>query len=82
MSAENPAPVRRAGLVLAAMALANAMVLVAIIDRGPLADLTSDEYARLRTDIIVAESTGLKPKLFDPLLSPYLNAAFAASAWG
>jgi EmrB/QacA subfamily drug resistance transporter len=54
----------------------------AIINRGPLADLTPDEYAQLRTDIIAAESTGLKPKLFDPLLSPYLNAAFAASAWG
>lgn len=54
----------------------------AIIDRGPLADLTADQYARLRADIIAAESTGLKPKLFDPLLSPYLDAAFSASAWG
>jgi EmrB/QacA subfamily drug resistance transporter len=53
-----------------------------IIDRGPLADLTADQYARLRADIIAAESTGLKPKLFDPLLSPYLDAAFSASAWG
>ena len=54
----------------------------AIIDRGPLADLNPAQYARLREDIIAAESTGLKPKLFDPLLSPYLNAAFTASAWG
>jgi len=28
------------------------------------------------------ESTGLKPKLFDPLLSPYLHAAGTAAAWG
>jgi Major Facilitator Superfamily len=54
----------------------------AIIDRGPLADLDAAEYARLRNDIIAAESTGLKPKLFDPLLSPYLRAAGVAAAWG
>ena len=54
----------------------------AIIDRGPLADLDAAEYARLRNDIIAAESTGLKPKLFDPLLSPYLHAAGVAAAWG
>ena len=42
----------------------------AIIDRGPLADLTTAEYERLRADLLAAESTGLKPKLFDPLLSP------------
>jgi hypothetical protein len=54
----------------------------AIIDRGPLADLEPAQYARLRADIIAAESTRLKPKLFDPLLSPYLDAAFTASAWG
>ena len=50
----------------------------AIINNGPLADLTNDEYVRLRVDIIAAESTGLKPKLFDPFLSPYLHAAFQA----
>ena len=54
----------------------------AIIDRGPLADLTDAEYARLRADIVAAETTGLKPKLFDPLLSPYLLAARTAAAWG
>jgi EmrB/QacA subfamily drug resistance transporter len=54
----------------------------AIINSGPLADLTQDEYARLKADIIAAESTGLKPKLFDPFLSPYLRSAFIASAWG
>jgi EmrB/QacA subfamily drug resistance transporter len=54
----------------------------AIIDRGPLADLDQAQYERLRADIIAAESTGLKPKLFDPLLSPYLDAAGTAAAWG
>lgn len=54
----------------------------AIIDRGPLPDLTDAEYGRLRTEIVAAESTGLKPHLFDPLLSPYLLAARSASAWG
>lgn len=29
------------------------------------------DMSRARQDIIGAESTGLKPKLFDPLLSPY-----------
>jgi len=54
----------------------------AIIDRGPLADLDAAQYARLRDDLVAAESTGLKPKLFDPLLSPYLKAAGIAAAWG
>jgi hypothetical protein len=54
----------------------------AIIDRGPLADLDAAQYARLWNDIIAAESTGLKPKHFDPLLSPYLHAAGLAAAWG
>jgi hypothetical protein len=36
------------------------------------------QYERFRADNIAAESTGLKPELFDPLLSPYLDAA----AWG
>ena len=54
----------------------------AIIDRGPLADLDAAQYARLRDDLVAAESTGLKPKLFDPLLSPYLDAAGIAAAWG
>jgi hypothetical protein len=54
----------------------------AIINRGPLADLSQDEYARLRADIIAAESIGLKPKVFDPLVSPYLHAAGTAAAWG
>jgi hypothetical protein len=54
----------------------------AIINSGPLADLTQDEYARLKADIIAAESTCLKPKLFDPFLSPYLRSAFIASSWG
>jgi hypothetical protein len=54
----------------------------AIIHRGPLADLDAAQYARLRDDLVAAESTGLKPKLFDPLLSPYLDAAGTAAAWG
>jgi EmrB/QacA subfamily drug resistance transporter len=54
----------------------------AIIDRGPLADLTTAQYERLRTDIVAAESTGLKPHLFDPLLSPYLESARVAASWG
>ncbi len=54
----------------------------AIINRGPLADLDEAQYERLRADIIAAESTGLKPKLLDPLLSPYLDAAGTAAAWG
>jgi hypothetical protein len=41
----------------------------AIIDRGPLADLDAAQYARLRDDLVAAESTGLKPRLFDPLLA-------------
>jgi hypothetical protein len=55
--------------------------LQAIIDHGPLADLNAAQYERLRADILAAESTGLKPKLFDPLLSPYLEAARTAAAW-
>jgi MFS family permease len=31
--------------------------------------------------LVADESTGLKPKLFDPLLSPYLDAAGTAAAW-
>jgi hypothetical protein len=54
----------------------------AIINRGPLADLDQAQYERLRADLIAAESTGLKPKLFDPLLSPYLDAPGTAAAWG
>jgi hypothetical protein len=53
-----------------------------MIDREALADLDAAEYARLRADIIAAESTGLKPELLDPLLSPYLHAAGVAAAWG
>jgi hypothetical protein len=48
---------------------------------GPLADLDAAQYARLRDDLVAAESTGLEPKLFDPLLSPYLEAAGIAAAW-
>ena len=38
--------------------------------------------AALRDDLFAAESTGLKPRDFDPLLSPYLEAAGEAAAWG
>jgi EmrB/QacA subfamily drug resistance transporter len=54
----------------------------AIIARGPLAELDPAESARLRDDLFAAESTGLKPRDFDPLLSPYLEAAGEAAAWG
>jgi hypothetical protein len=54
----------------------------AVSHRGPLADLTTAQYERLRADLIAAESTGLKPHLFNPLLSPYLEAVRTASAWG
>lgn len=53
-----------------------------LLTAGPLADLDAAQYARLRDDLVAAESTGLKPKLFDPLLSPYLDAAGIAAAWG
>jgi hypothetical protein len=52
------------------------------IDRGPLPDLDAGQYERLRADIIAAESTGLDPDHFDPLLSPYLGAARTAAEWG
>jgi MFS family permease len=32
--------------------------------------------------LVADESTGLKPRLFDPLLSTYLDAAGTATAWG
>jgi len=56
--------------------------LTRLLTAGPLADLDAAQYARLRDDLVAAESTGLKPKLFDPLLSPYLDAAGIAAAWG
>ena len=56
--------------------------LYAIIDRGPLADLNPDQVERLRSDLNAAESTGLKPSHFDPVLRPYLEAAGTAAAWG
>lgn len=53
-----------------------------IIDRSPLADLTTAQYERLRDDLVAAESTGLRRDTFDPLLSSYLKAAGDAAARG
>lgn len=54
----------------------------AIVDRGPLPALDLAQYERLRDDLFAAETTGLRPRLFDPQLSPYLDAAGEAAAWG
>lgn len=53
-----------------------------IIDSGPLADLTTQQYERLRDDILAAEQTGLDPSRFDASLRSYLISAFDASIWG
>ncbi len=53
-----------------------------IIDSSPLADLTPSQAARLRDDIIAAESSGLDPNHFDPTLAKYLVSTLDASIWG
>jgi hypothetical protein len=46
---------------------------------GLLADLGTADYDGLRADLIAAESIGVKPKLFDPLLSPLRGTGTAAA---
>ena len=53
-----------------------------IVDRGPLADLTTAAAARLKADLLSAETTGLKPSLFDPAVAQYLRATREASNFG
>ena len=48
--------------------------------RGPLADLSTAEYDRLRADIIAAESIGLNPSC-SIHSSPRIRAAGTAAAW-
>jgi EmrB/QacA subfamily drug resistance transporter len=52
------------------------------IDRGPLADLTAAQYAKLRDDIVAAEQTGLDPHQFDPQFAAYLTTARDAASVG
>ena len=54
----------------------------ALVDRGPLPDLNEGQYEQLRADLIAAESTGLDPRHFDPMLVPYLHPARTAAATG
>jgi EmrB/QacA subfamily drug resistance transporter len=56
--------------------------LVANISASPLADLTPEQAAQLKADILSAEQTGLKVSTFDPALNEYLPAALDASNLG
>jgi hypothetical protein len=52
------------------------------VNRGPLADLTPAQYAKLRDDLVAAEQTGLNPHQFDPQFASYLTTAREASSVG
>lgn len=52
------------------------------IDKGPLANLTDQQYAELRAHLVAAEQTGLHPEHFDPRYYHYLVPAREAAATG
>jgi hypothetical protein len=56
--------------------------LVHSIARSSLPDLTARQALRFKHELLAAEQTGLRPKLFDPRLAHYLPAARSASNHG
>lgn len=56
--------------------------LVSNIVNGPLADMTPEQAAQFKADVLAAEQTGLKADTFDPSLNQYLPAALDASNYG
>lgn len=56
--------------------------LVTGVDASSLANLTPEQGAKLRDDILAAEQTGLNAHTFDPRFIPYLTVTRTASNWG
>lgn len=53
-----------------------------VVDSGPLAALSDQQYAQLRSALESAEQTGLRPDHFDPAFVPYLRSTYEASQHG